>query len=457
MPETERPTLSGIGVLLASGGAADATAPPRRRSAVERLFARDERLFAFLLAVVMVGGLATLGLAPLRPRFQIDVYSLVLWFALYKACILALVTVNPRGTRTIFIGALAVDLVLVFALLYLTGGGDSPYVNLFYPLVAINAYYFGRWVGLLLTLLGPGFLYWLAASMAPPEAAWTAVVILIGQVGLPAFALGHVADRERRARVEVERLNTGLTETLTRLQAAQEELVVAERMATVGRLSLKVAHEVRNPIAAIELNAEILGDIVRDRHEPEMHEAGGLVAAIREQVVALDALTEEYLAFARFPRPQFEEDSINEMVTSAVEFVRPVATRQGINVHLSIDPAVPPMAIDRSLLRQAILNLVKNGQEALSQGGTLTISTMCSGDTVEIAVSDTGPGIAPEVGQRLFEQFFTTKPQGTGLGLSITRQIVEEHGGQLRWSSTPGAGATFRVVLPVKRAETTDG
>ncbi len=291
--------------------------------------------------------------------------------------------------------------------------------------------------------------------MAPPEAAWTAVVILMGQVGLPAFALGHVADRERRARVEVERLNAGLTETLTRLQAAQQELVVAERMATVGRLSLKVAHEVRNPIAAIELNAEILGDIVRDRPEPEMHEAAGLVTAIREQVVALDALTEEYLAFARFPRPQFEEDSVNEMVASAVEFVRPLATRQGINVHLSIDPAVPPMAIDRSLLRQAILNLVKNGQEALSQGGTLTISTMCSGDTVEITVSDTGPGITPEVGRRLFEQFFTTKPQGTGLGLSITRQIVEEHGGQLRWSSTPGAGATFTLVLPVKRADTT--
>jgi signal transduction histidine kinase len=76
-------------------------------------------------------------------------------------------------------------------------------------------------------------------------------------------------------------------------------------------------------------------------------------------------------------------------------------------------------------------------------------------DSVEVSISDTGPGIAPDVGRRLFEQFFTTKPQGTGLGLSITRQIVEEHGGQLRWSSTPGAGATFTLVLPVKRADTT--
>ena len=88
-------------------------------------------------------------------------------------------------------------------------------------------------------------------------------MILMGLFGLPAFALGLVAERERRARGEVERLNAEVTGTLTRLQAAQEELLVAERMATVGRLSLKVAHEVRNPIAAIELNAEMLRDIVR--------------------------------------------------------------------------------------------------------------------------------------------------------------------------------------------------
>jgi len=74
-------------------------------------------------------------------------------------------------------------------------------------------------------------------------------------------------------------------------------------------------------------------------------------------------------------------------------------------------------------------------------------------DTVEIAVVDSGPGITPEIGRRLFEQFFTTKPQGTGLGLSITRQIVEEHGGKIRWHSAPGSGATFTVALPVKRSE----
>jgi signal transduction histidine kinase len=417
-----------------------------------RLLERDERVFAVLLAVVMVGGLATLGLAPLRARHRVDIVSLVLWFAAYKVGIFALVTVSPRATRRIFIGALGVDLLLVFALLYLTGGGDSPFVNLFFPLVVVNAYYFGRWAGLFLTFLGPGLLYWASARLAPPEAAWTAVVLLMGQIGLPAFALGHVAERERRARSEVERLNAELTGTLTRLQAAQDKLVEAERMATVGRLSLKVAHEVRNPIAAIELNAELLGDIVHDRPELEMAEARSLVGAIRDQVAALDALTEEYLAFARFPRAQFEEDSVNEMVTGVVEFVRPLAARQDIAVVVTIDPAVPSMEIDRTLLRQAVLNLVKNGIEALPKGGTLTVATRRLDDTVDITVADTGPGIPPEVSRRLFEQFFTTKPQGTGLGLSITRQIVEEHEGQIRWTSTPGAGTTFTISLPIKRA-----
>ncbi len=421
-------------------------------AAVFRLLERDERLFAVLLAVVMVGGLAALGLAPLRPRFHLDVYSLVLWFAAYKAGILALVTVNPRATRQIFTAALGVDLLLVFALLYLTGGGDSPFVSLFFPLVAVNAYYYGRWVGLLLAAVA-GLLFWTAAWLALPGAAWTAVAILMGMVGLPAYALGHVADRERRARNEVERLNAELTGTLTRLRAAQESLVEAERMATVGRLSLKVAHEVRNPIAAIELNAELLGDIVGDRPAAEMGEATSLVSAIRDQVAALDALTEEYLAFARFPRPQYEEDSVNDMVTALAEFVRPLATRQGVTVTAATDPAVPPMEIDRTLLRQAVLNLVKNGLEAVSQGGTVTVTTRRVEDTVEIAVVDSGPGITPEIGRRLFEQFFTTKPQGTGLGLSIARQIVEEHGGKIRWHSAPGTGATFVLALPIKRAE----
>ena len=415
-----------------------------------RLLERDERVFAVLLAVAMVGGLATLGLVPLRPRHRIDLTSLVFWFGAYKLGIFALVTATPRATRAIFLGALGVDLVLVFLLLALTGGGDSLFYLLFFPLVAVNAYYFGPWVGLAAALIAGG-LYALSAWLMPPWVGWTPAVILSALVGLPAVTLGLVAERERRARGEVERLNRELTGTLSRLRAAQDELLVAERMATVGRLSLKVAHEVRNPISAIELNAEMLQDIVRSPSAVELGEAAGLVAAIRDQVRALDALTEEYLAFARFPRPHFEEDSVNDLVVELAEFIRPVAVRQGLMLRVDTDPAVPLMDVDRPLLRQAVLNLVKNGLEALSQGGQLTLATRREADAVEISVADTGGGIPEDVGRRLFEPFFTTKPQGTGLGLSIARQIVEEHGGEIRWTSTPGAGARFTIRLPLRR------
>ena len=418
--------------------------------AVFRLLERDERVFAVLLAVAMVGGLATLGLVPLRPRHRIDLYSLVLWFAAYKVGIFALVTVNPRATRAIFLGALAIDLSLVWALLYLTGGGDSLFYLLFFPLVAVNAYYFGPIVGLGAALLAGG-LYALAAWLVPPWVGWTPVTILSVLVGLPAVTLGLVAERERRARGEVERLNVEVTGTLSRLQAAQQELLVAERMATVGRLSLKVAHEVRNPISAIELNAEMLQDIVRGHSGTDMEEATALVAAIRDQVNTLDALTEEYLAFARFPRPHFEDDSVNHLVEELATFVRPVATRQGLTIHVDIDPTVPMIELDRGLLRQAVLNLVKNGLEALSEGGALTIASRFDGEQVEIDVADSGAGIPVEVASRLFQPFFTTKPQGTGLGLSIARQIAEEHGGHVRWANGPRGGAVFTIRLPVKK------
>src|SRR5262249_31823837 len=207
---------------VGSGGwdtlAAMPTSARRTWTVVVRLLERDERLFAFLLAVVMVGGLATLGLA-LRPRHRIDLPALVFWFAVYKVGILALVSVNPSAqkTRAVFSGALAVDMMLIFALLYLTGGGDSLFVNLFYPLLGGNAYSFGRGVALTVPMLA-GLSHWAAALLAPPAAAWTAVAILMGMVGLPAFAVGHVAERERRARAEGERLNAELTGTLTRLQ-----------------------------------------------------------------------------------------------------------------------------------------------------------------------------------------------------------------------------------------------
>jgi signal transduction histidine kinase len=423
-----------------------------------RLLERDERVFAVLLAVVMVGGLAALGFFPLRPRYRdLDLYWLVFCFAAYKVGIFALVTVNPGATRAYFIGALAIDLLLVFVLLCLTGAGDSVFYLLFFPLVAVNAYYFG-------TVGGAGGFGGGRRALRLVDGAGAAVGRLDAALdprGARRIARGHAragcrpgATGARGGRAAERRAHRHLESAADRAAGAR-----GGRAHGHGGTSLaRIAHEVRNPITAIELNAEMLEDIVRQRNDGErndgdMKEAAGLVSAIRDQVTTLDALTEEYLAFARFPRPHFEEESINHLVQELADFVRPVATRQGLTLRVEVDPSVPVMEIDRGLLRQAVLNLVKNGLETLSSGGELTIGSRFDGEAAEIFVSDTGGGIPEDVGPRLFEQFFTTKPQGTGLGLSITRQIAEEHGGEIHWMNRAPLGATFTIRLPLKRVK----
>ena len=271
----------------------------------------------------------------------------------------------------------------------------------------------------------------MAAALVPPWAGWTPVVI-VSVLGGP--ACGHPGARRRARAPHAGRgraLERELKGTLTRLETAQGELLVAERMATVGRLSLKVAHEVRNPISAIELNAEILQDIVREQAGPEIDEAKHLVEGILDQVSTLDALTEEYLQFARFPKPHFEEESVNHLVEELAEFIRPVAVRQGLTVRVETDPDVP---LHGHRPRPASPGDLEPRQER--HGGAVQRrrdhhrQPLLWASTVEVSVADTGGGIAEDVGRRLFEPFFTTKPQGTGLGLSIARQITEEHGGR---------------------------
>ena len=141
---------------------------------------------------------------------------------------------------------------------------------------------------------------------------------------------------------------------------------------------------------------------------------------------------------------------MNDLVTEVVGFLRPVSERQGVRLALDLGPTVPAFRFDRDLLKQALRNLIKNSLEALPRGGRIGVRTGCEGDAAVIVVSDDGAGITPEAAERLFEPFFTTKPRGTGLGLSIAREVAREHGGDLTWTSKPGAGTAFSLRLGLK-------
>jgi two-component system, NtrC family, sensor kinase len=228
------------------------------------------------------------------------------------------------------------------------------------------------------------------------------------------------------------------------LSDREQELVRSERLAAVGKMAAIITHEVRNPLSSIGLNAELLEEEVA----PISQEAVALSRAIGKEVDRLTAITEEYLRFARMPRPRLEREDVNGIVAGVVEFQREDLAKRGVAVATDLAATLPSVAADEAQLRQALLNLFRNAADAMPTGGKLTVSTRAEDGAVEVAVRDDGPGIPAEHLPRIFEPFFSTKEGGTGLGLALTQHIIAEHGGRIAVESAPGRGTTFRLALP---------
>ncbi|HEY5677961.1 MAG TPA: ATP-binding protein, partial [Myxococcales bacterium] len=238
------------------------------------------------------------------------------------------------------------------------------------------------------------------------------------------------------------------------LDLQRAELLRAERLAAVGRISAQITHEIRNPLNAIGLNAELLGEELSEAGAPA--EAVALVQAIGREVDRLNAVTEEYLRFARLPRPALAREDVNELLSGLLEFVRPELAAARVRLEASLAPGLPLVRADEGQLRAAFLNLLRNSREAMPGGGVVSVATRAlAAGGIEIEVSDTGPGIPPDAMPRIFDAFWSTKDKGTGLGLAFTQQVVKEHGGTITCRSAPGRGTAFTVVLPAAGDERT--
>jgi signal transduction histidine kinase len=233
------------------------------------------------------------------------------------------------------------------------------------------------------------------------------------------------------------------------LEERESQLIRSERLATVGKIAAQITHEVRNPLSSIGLNAEMLEEELGalEGSPAQIEEAKRLARAIVKEVDRLTEITEEYLRFARLPRPKLEREDLSAIVSSLLAFMRPELDARGVKVEVELMPL--PVAADEHQLRQALLNLLRNAGEAMRDGGRLTVTGRVDGTAVELAIADTGQGIAPEHLPKVFDPFFSTKEKGTGLGLALTQQIIVEHGGSIAVDSQLGRGTTFTVRLPV--------
>jgi PAS domain S-box-containing protein len=238
-------------------------------------------------------------------------------------------------------------------------------------------------------------------------------------------------------------------EDVTEAVRTKEALIRSERLAAIGRMSAHVTHEIRNPLSSIGLNAELLEDLIKKTASADdAAEAQNLCSAIVREIDRLTSITDEYLRFARLPRPELEEEDVGALLTTIASFVRRDCEAANVKLEVEVPSGLPHVQLDADQMRQAILNLLRNAKESMPQGGRIVLGAEAQNGELSIVVKDTGFGIPPESLDRIFDPFFSTKLTGTGLGLTLTQQIVTEHGAELRVASKVGIGSEFRIVMP---------
>lgn len=242
----------------------------------------------------------------------------------------------------------------------------------------------------------------------------------------------------------MERLAQRVEQVVGKLQQREREVRRAERMAAVGQLAAGMAHEIRNPLTAVQLLVQTA------RKDPS---AGALteddLALIDTELARVEQSLRTFLDYARPPVLERVVCDLAQLGESALKLVRGRAQQQGVVVRFT--PPTIPIAInaDPAQLRQVLVNLLLNALDAMPTGGTLELALGRDGTDATLAVSDTGNGIADDIAPRLFEPFATNKETGVGLGLVVSKRIVEDHGGTISGSNRPDGGATFLVRLRV--------
>lgn len=240
---------------------------------------------------------------------------------------------------------------------------------------------------------------------------------------------------------EIGQLAESFNNMFKRLNNAIEEQQHMCRLAATGELAATLAHEIKNPLNAISVSSQY----IKKNYKGKLIEE--FLNVINDEVSRINKLTSALLTFARPVQPNLEINNINRIVMDTVELLGREMEEQKIKINVDCDETIPLILCDANQVKQIVINLFINAQDAMKEGGVITIRTCRQEKTVRIDITDTGPGIALENTGKIFNPFFTTKTRGTGLGLAISRSIAREHGGDLTVQSTPGAGTTFTLYL----------
>jgi signal transduction histidine kinase len=308
-------------------------------------------------------------------------------------------------------------------------------------------------LAILLIVLAAGFLVsWLIArGLARPLQELTQAMAVVGSGNLDHPVTATSRDEFGDLARAFGRMTENLKAKIAQLERTQSQLVQSEKLASIGEMSAAVAHGLRNPLASLRAAAQLV------RRHPESPSAREHLDAIVAEVDRLDRRISHLLSFSRpapfHPMPESVAHLIDEMLPA---FAAPIRER-GVELRVSVPPDLPAVRVDPVQMEQALVEVVSNALDAMSQGGRLSIEAHAENGAsgpgeVSVAVIDTGGGIPAQVMPSVCEPFFTTRAEGTGLGLAIAKRYIEQNGGRLEIESRLAEGTTVRVRLPAVEA-----
>jgi two-component system, NtrC family, sensor kinase len=236
---------------------------------------------------------------------------------------------------------------------------------------------------------------------------------------------------------------------MTRPKALESRRLQAERLASIGRLSAGLAHEINNPLGLILGYTQLM--LKEAGPGDHFHED---LKMVEKHARNCKKIVEDLLKFSRSTETVKTPANVNDLVNEVLSVVQPRFKAKKAFIVKKFGPALPQVSVDPKKIKQVFMNILINAEQAMEREGTITVATSCDARRRRLVVSlkDTGAGIAPEIIDKIFDPFFTTRPtgKGTGLGLAVSYGIIRDHEGEIRVKSTPGKGSTFTVLLPLE-------
>ena len=262
-----------------------------------------------------------------------------------------------------------------------------------------------------------------------------------------AILVGYLSQVQRKTRERLENARSKLQAAYQKLNETFDQLRHSDRLASLGRLSAGIAHEIRNPLGSIQGAVEILG-----QNLPEGDQKSEFALIAKQEVSRLEKLTGEILQFSKPAPPKRASIKWQEIITAATKLCAEQAKRQGVEISSRIKDEEFLIFVDAEQIKQVLINILINAIQAQPGGGRILIQGRVEGGESIVSIQDSGAGIEPEQIDSIFDPFFTTKGQGTGLGLSISYQLVRNNDGRLWATSEHGKGACFNISFPVNDA-----